>query len=344
MALRRRILWRDIKLGIVITIAAVLLAFGIVAVGGSGSGFWVPKETYYTDFPNASGLYVGSLVMIDGVEVGTVRAIHLKPEGRGVRIEFKVARNVIDRIRTDSVVSVENLGLLGDRYLNIRSGNPAKDVVPPGSVLPGKPGSDYNEIFASFSASIPDIQKTIRELASLTEKLNRGEGFIGTLLSDPEMAQNLKKLMNGLANGEGSLGKLLRDDELYQRLNRLVARLESHDSTLGVLLSDPESAENLKATLTALRNLATKLDQGEGSIGKLIQDPSLFDELKKLSQRSNDLLEKIQSKESSLGMLVNDRELYDRITASVTDLQSLLQEIRKHPKKYLSVKVGLIAF
>ena len=344
MRTRTRLLWRDLKLGLVIIIASVLLGVGIVAVGGSGSGFWIPKVTYFTDLPQASGLYVGSLVMIDGVEVGTVRAIRLNPSGHGVRVEFKVARRLRNRIRADSVVSVENLGLLGDRYLNIRSGSTDRPEVAPGSVLPGEPSGDYSAALKQLSQSIPEIRRTLTNLAEITERMKRGEGLVGALLVDTELTEQVKQVVRNLNEGRGSLGLLLNDQQLYRGLTDIVTTLNRKDGLLQAVLADPESARKLQESITGIHDFVARLQNGSGTLGKLVSDEGLYREINDLAHESAALLKKIQSPETSLGLLLSDRELYDQIRSSVQDVRDLIGEIRKHPKRYLSVKVALIAF
>lgn len=344
MIRRAHLLWRDVKLGILISLAVFLFAVGIVAVGGSGSGFWIPKDIYYTDLPQASGLYVGSLVMIDGVEVGTVRAIRLNPSGHGVRVEFKVARGMKDRIREDSVVSVENLGLLGDRYLNIRSGSRSKAERPPRSVLPGVPAGDYTVTLQKLADSIPHIQKTLANLADVTDRINRGEGTIGALLTDPTLAHDLKSLIHDLRSGHGSLGLLLKDESLYRDMATLMESLNNNEGLIQSFLADPESARLLRDSVRQLHDFLALLQNDQGTVGKLVTDDHLYGEITRLTQETADLMAKIQKGDNTLGLLLNDRKLYDQVQASVTDVRSLIEEIRKHPKKYLSVKVALIAF
>ena len=42
---------------------------------------------------------------------------------------------------------------------------------------------------------------------------------------------------------------------------------------------------------------------------------------------------------STLGMLMNDPELYERINKVSADIDSLLIDIQKNPKRYISIKL-----
>ena len=49
------------------------------------------------------------------------------------------------------------------------------------------------------------------------------------------------------------------------------------------------------------------------------------------------MMEKINKGEGSVGMLVNDQKLYKNLTSASGSLDSLLQDMEAHPKRYFSV-------
>ena len=53
----------------------------------------------------------------------------------------------------------------------------------------------------------------------------------------------------------------------------------------------------------------------------------------------NEMTAKLNSTESSLGMLINDRGLYDHLDGAVMSLDSLFIDIKKNPKRYVTIKV-----
>ena len=53
----------------------------------------------------------------------------------------------------------------------------------------------------------------------------------------------------------------------------------------------------------------------------------------------SELTTKLNSKDSSLGMLINDPSLYEHLDNSVISLDSLLIDLRKNPKRYVTFKV-----
>ena len=53
----------------------------------------------------------------------------------------------------------------------------------------------------------------------------------------------------------------------------------------------------------------------------------------------NHLTTQLSGTDSSLGLLLNDRGLYDHIDSTVMSLDSLFIDIKKNPKRYVTIKV-----
>jgi len=344
MQVRRHLGWRDVLVGLSIALAMLLLMVGIIAVGGQSGGFWAPKATYYTDLPEASGLYVGSIVMIDGVEVGSVRRIDFNPEGPGIRVYYWINARYQDRIRQDSVVSVRSLGLLGDRYLYIQSGHPSQPVLPAGHAIRAVPAADYGELANQVSERLADLKVTLDRVNRVMDQITRAEGLIGALINDPALKQDVKTTVHALAEGKGSLGRLIQDDRLYRELVQLTERLRSRDSLAGLLLQDKEQARQMAETLDRLHRIVAGLEQGQGSAGKLLTDEKLYAELTQAVHQMNRLLDPQQNPDGTLQQILRDPTLYRDLQQTVRDVRQLIADIRKDPKKYLAVKIALIAF
>ena len=58
-----------------------------------------------------------------------------------------------------------------------------------------------------------------------------------------------------------------------------------------------------------------------------------------LSIQLNDLMRKINSPNSSAGMLLNDTQLYNNLNNASASLDSLLKDVKKNPKRYISIKL-----
>ena len=67
---------REIRVGLVILGAMLVLAAGIFLIG-SKNNLFARKTRYYVEFNSVSGLKPGSPVQLDGVDVGTIEKVVL---------------------------------------------------------------------------------------------------------------------------------------------------------------------------------------------------------------------------------------------------------------------------
>lgn len=146
-------------------------------------------------------------------------------------------------------------------------------------------------------------------LASLTTAAGEAVGQINTLL-------------NNINNGKGPLAKLLGSEEMAGDLEKTVA--------------------NLKTASTELTGLAKELKSGSGLLPKLINDRKFASEtedaitnIKQVAARTDSLVQKFNSDEGTIGQLHSNPALYTNLNESLEDLDSLLTDLKKNPKRYV---------
>jgi phospholipid/cholesterol/gamma-HCH transport system substrate-binding protein len=76
-------------------------------------------------------------------------------------------------------------------------------------------------------------------------------------------------------------------------------------------------------------------------MGKLMTDTSLFNRLNSVTDRLDQLTKNLNAGEGTAGQLLKDKQLYENMNKAVEEFSALLTEIKKDPKKYLSVKVSI---
>ena len=84
-------------------------------------------------------------------------------------------------------------------------------------------------LLAKDDALWGDLTNTVANIRAASEKLKNGEGLLGKIMDDKELADNASRLMENLkavseklAKGEGTLGKLTTDQEMYDEVNGLI--------------------------------------------------------------------------------------------------------------------------
>ncbi|HMP90799.1 MAG TPA: MlaD family protein [Kiritimatiellia bacterium] len=219
-------------------------------------------------FDNVTGLIRGDKVYLQGVDVGRVNSLEITPDG--VKVELTLKYNV--QLREDYNIAVKSSSVLGGKYISIYEGTKEARLLDENFTPAGKAPVDF-------------MVEASEALSSLRNSLENG-GILGNLEST---MGSLKVITERLEKGEGSIGKLLTEEEVYNDLRQVVAdlkdvsgRLSRGEGTIGKLLSSDESIYNdLKETLANINASVGKISAGDGTLGKLINDDSLYNELMK---------------------------------------------------------------
>ena len=317
--------WREARVGALIVVALVLLAYGVLRVSDIFDLF-ADRYELVTLFPNASGLREGSAVTLAGQRVGQVKRIEFIPldkkrGGNHVALTLAVAEEVQEQIREDSQARLRTQGLLGDRFVDVSPGTPGARVLQPGDTLPGVPPPEIEDVLATATEVLADAQVVVRGLYDITSRLRRGEGTLGRLLTEDDLylrlaasAGQLEAVLREINRMDGALGRLLRDPTLYEQLGGAIARI---DSVGGLIL------------------------RGEGTLGRLLRTDSLYQDLAATVGRADSVLlglsgflSSATTPDGSLGRFLTDPALYDELLRAVLDLQRLINDIRTNPRRY----------
>ena len=176
---------------------------------------------------------------------------------------------------------------------------------------------DLREAVAGAKRAVGDAEKTFDgarktfdHAAAVAERLNRGEGTLGRLLSkDDAVYADLKQTLANAAaisarieRGEGTFGRLTaKDDALWGDLTNAVANV---------------------------RAATAKLKSGEGLLGRAFNDAALADDAAKLVANLRTVSERLEKGEGTLGRLMTERELYDEVNATIKDVRQIIDNYR----------------
>ena len=261
-------------------------------------------------FSSVGGLKDHDNVMYRGTKVGGVESIEVTPSNLVVRIE--IDQSVI--LRESYSISVCSLSMLGGQFLKIEEGE-GEVVSLTDGLLRGEPPTDWMQDVARIAKNlkeltendsvhviITNVEATTASARTIAERLERGEGTLGKLLSSDDtvygdltnavadakaMLANASEISERIKNGEGTVGKLLSSDsDLYADLKDAVASFkkaceqiklpETLDKDVAEIM---DGANKLVANLT---EVSEKLKNGEGTLGKLTSESEMYDEVQGL--------------------------------------------------------------
>ena len=330
---------RAARVGLTMMAAVVLLAATILMVGEQNFLFTSTDE-YYVEFRNVGGLAEGNPVQLNGVTVGKVSRIVL-PEAIDVeflRVFISVERRYAPRVRGDSVARIKSLGLLGDKFVEVTAGSPAFEQIAAGEEIPADQPTDVDSLIASGEDVVDNIVRTATSLSNILERMDRGEGLLGELVTEREGKQltetladtleSIGKVADRVDSGEGLVGRLVTDGELADRVTGTVARLDglleevaNGDGLLGALVSDEAMRESvdqtladLGATLSGVREVVTEVGEGDGLLPRLINDEEfgaeITTELDELLEKLNSTADAITTGDGTVAQLLQDDSIY----------------------------------
>lgn len=343
---------QTIRVGLLVAGALFILMVFVFFIG-SEQKIFARKNEYKVRLDNVSGLAEGNPVKISGVTVGTIKDITLPrdPKMHDVDIELMVDRKFAERIRTDSRARMKKLGLLaGDSYIDISPGSPKFDAMEPGSLIPAARQTNVDQLISSGEDLVDNFVQISYSLKNILGRVDRGEGLIGELTTQPETKQRItdtflttlnrtNAILGHVESGKGLVGRLVYDDayasqltgsiqETARSLQSLIAdvqgSLRSGNGAIPALLNDPEGkkkvydlVDNLRTTSANLATISTSYTKGEGLVPRLMNDKEYgqqaLTEFNGLLHQLNEAVAKVNRGEGTAGKLVADPSIYESI-------------------------------
>lgn len=357
MPQRQRIIWAQLRVGVLVITSIVVLSIGIFFISGEVSWF-SRKYTLKTYFSSAGGLRAGSQVRIEGIPVGTVARIQLSPfaeENRSVEVVMRVPRSFQGHIRTDSTASLQTAGLLGEAFVDISRGSSTQPAVPDGGEVKSTEEADIKRIVQNTNDVISNLRVLSSKLNDITNQIQAGKGSMGKLIYDETFYNRLtnttasvQRVLAKVENGEGTLGKLMSDDTLYKntvatldRLNQVVNDVQHGNGSMAKFIYDPSVYNNINQLVGHANTLVDNVNKGHGTIGKLATDERLYSRMSDTFDRLNTITTRIEQGQGTLGKLSTDPTLFNNLSESSNSLRDFLTEFKKNPKKYLTLRVRI---
>lgn len=238
----------EIKVGMFVTLGVGLVLAAILILG-STENMLARKSRFYTHFPSIDGLVPGAKVAIGGVQVGTVADITFDKKARAVRVEYTVMKESADWVRKDSNAEIMTQGMLGDKFISIKSGSPELEALVEGSEIPNVPSRDISQFFSKGD--------------QLMISLNSIAGSLDRLLKNFEADGKSETFFKGIAGSAKSLSGVA------EKLNRELENIK------------------FKSSVDHLNGILEKINNGQGTLGALVNDPGLYDDAKALLGGAN---------------------------------------------------------
>lgn len=265
-----------------------------------GMNLFSTNNTYFITFDDIQGLGASTPIYADGYKVGTVDGLEYDYKENGP-IKVKVDINKDLRIPQGSKAEIVK-DLMGNLQVNLLLANNPREKVEPGGIIPGAVNGGMMDKAANL---IPVVEKMLPKLDSILTSVN-------ALLADPALAASLHNVETITSNLTVSTREL---NTLMAGLNKQVPGMIGKAN--GVL----DNTNRLTANLASL--------DVQGTLNKVNQT----------LESAHQFTEKLNSNQGSLGLLMNDTKLYDNLTSTMGHADSLVIDLKAHPKRYVHFSV-----
>jgi phospholipid/cholesterol/gamma-HCH transport system substrate-binding protein len=311
------ITWDELKVGITILVALLIMTVAVYKLGEAANLF-TKRYALVTFLPNANGLRVGGTVTVAGQPEGTITAITFLPPDpdttRNLKVRFEIDRAIQEQVRVDSKARVRTMGLLGDKILDVSPGTPRYPRLGANDTIPADQSLDYEAVISQAAGAVKDMV---------------------------ELTHDLRQITGGIVRGEGTMGQLLTNRTLYDELtttiarsNQMLAQLQNPNGTFGRMLNDPRLYDELTHTVSATDSLLITLNSERGTVGRLLRDTTLYQSFVGIAQNADSLTRMLTRGNGLASKLLTDQQLYDQLNKLVTDLNAILADVRKNPGRW----------
>lgn len=265
-----------------------------------GMNLFSTNNAYYMTFDDIQGLGASTPIYADGYKVGIVDGLEYDYKKNG---PIKVKVDIIKDLRIPQGSKAEIVkDLMGNLQVNLLLANNPRERVEPGGIIPGAVNGGMMDKAANL---VPVVEKMLPKLDSILTSVN-------ALLADPALAASLHNVETITSNLTVSTREL---NTLMAGLNKQVPGMIGKAN--GVL----DNTNRLTANLASL--------DMQGTLNKVNQT----------LESAHQFTEKLNSNQGSLGLLMNDTKLYDNLTSTMSHADSLVIDLKAHPKRYVHFSV-----
>lgn len=335
--------YRDFAIGLIFVGAIAIVGAITLAVKGPSMIFRPTLPKLKVWFPNVYGLQPGDEVRTAGVRVGQVEEVSYHA-GR-VFVEC----TMLERVRLAggddkerAYFRIRAKTALGGRYLDIAPGS--GPVADPGTEFAGEEGGDVFEQLAGFlernrepiDQIILHFERITEDIRNMAEVTRKGQGALGTLIYNPDLAADLKSavsdirgIVKSVQDAEGSVGKAIKNPKFFDELTAAAEKINRGEGPIGVLLNDEKAGRELRDIVSKVQELVAGVRAGEGTVGKLFRESKLYDLVADAVADARAAIRDLREGDGLLPHLLRDTATRERFVRIVTNIDEITHKVNQ---------------
>lgn len=305
----KKLVSKEFTIGLSVLAGLVILYFGINYL--KGINLFKKGNFYYVNYENVAGLETAAPITIDGYKVGEVREIKFDYKNPGIiRVTLSINKDL--KVPDDSRAVIVS-GLMSGPSIQLQLGK-SKDYLPEEGIIKGE--LEKGLMNAVNEDVMPTVAELLPHIDSLILSLNTTAANLAALSGKEELSHsvdNIDRITSDLA-------------ALSQTLNSTMSK-----KVPGLMNDAGAVADNLKIVTGNVAQITEELK-------KLPLQTSLQnveETTANLERLSRDLC----STNGTIGKLINDPTLYHQLNRVTADIDSLINDVKANPKRYINIKL-----
>ena len=292
---------REIKVGILATVCLFLLFFGFNFL--KGVNIFSPTNGYHGTFSHLHGLEEQAAVYIRGHKVGQVDRLHYDfTRDSAFRVDISIRKDI-------ALPQGTKMALIADGML----GGMAIELQFPDSPITNDQSPIANGSFLP-TTYVPGLIESLQGelLAHVDEAVQEVDSLVAALRTQVE-GEHIKRSLENVDRISGDLTSVSANLKhmMKTQVPTIVNNADTAIANLNVIVADIKQAD-LKATVA-------RVDKTVENVNGLVSD--------------------VRSQEGTIGQLIYNKSLYNHIDATVISADSLLTDLKAHPKRYVHFSI-----
>lgn len=293
---------REIKVGLLATVCLFLLFFGFNFL--KGVNIFSPTNSYHGTYYHLHGLEEQAAVYIRGHKVGQVDEIHYDyTRDSAFTIDISIRKD-IDLPQGTQMALISD-GLLGGMAIELQLPDNGQSSIAQSSIEKGSflPTTYVPGLMESLQGElIAKVSGVVEDVDSLVLDI---QGQLAGNHIKSSLA-NVDRVSNDLTYVSTDLKRLMNN-----QVPRIVNNADTAVANLNIVVADIKKAD--------IKSTVGRVDKAVDNVNGLITD--------------------VRSQEGTLGQLIYNKSLYNHIDATVISADSLLTDLKAHPKRYVHFSV-----
>ncbi len=349
------------RVGFVIFLGVVA---AIILLLGFGEGIFTSTYIVTAHFKYAGGIKKDTPVYMAGVTIGYVD--HLIPptaEAPYVKVVMNIYKNI--DIRGDAILTIESLGLIGEKYLEFSIGSTKSPLLRKDgkAVIEGQGAGGLQRVQSTIADAAEEFKKTLKSISMFLMSKNFKKSMVKSFRTFAKFNKRGAVLFNELQNKvkELEIQNINKaTEEMVMSLKKVQKTLDSFNEfideskrVVGELKNVQEVVNNAKSMLEKGNTILSKISQGEGTLGELINSKDFYFTVKNTLNRFdttfNSLSDKLQtaigaftenvnevkglvkdikSGKGTFGKLAYDEQAYNKLLDALEKVKTSLDSIK----------------